>query len=140
MIHRDIKPANILLDEQGNAKLTDFDLVGAHDTTGGTWTGAMGPFAYAAPECLDKPQEANARADVYGSGMTAVFCLAGKELPLSALRDSELMLVRLDCTVAIRNVLRRAAAWEAVARFADARALVEELAAGTGTGNDGSSR
>src|SRR5262249_16678639 len=58
MIHRDVKPSNILIDEDCDTKLTDFDLVNAYDTTGGTRTGALGTVVYAAPECLDKPQEA----------------------------------------------------------------------------------
>lgn len=127
MIHRDIKPANILLDEHGNAKLTDFDLVGAHDTTGGTRTGALGTVVYAAPECLDKPQEATARADVYGLGMTTIFCLAAQELSLSTFRNPEATISKLDCSPRVRSVLRRAVAWEPHDRFADAHAMTAEL-------------
>jgi serine/threonine protein kinase len=123
-VHRDIKPANILLDERGNAKLTDFDLVGALDTTGGTRTGALGTVVYAAPECLDKPQEATARADVYGLGMTAIFGLVGREISLSTFRDPEPTIAGLDCSAEVKDVLRRAVAWEPEQRFADAHWLV----------------
>ena len=52
VIHRDVKPANILLDLDDRPKLTDFDLVRAADTTGGTRTAMMGTFLYAAPEAM----------------------------------------------------------------------------------------
>lgn len=41
VIHRDVKPANIIVDAEGRAKLSDFDLVRADDTTGLTHTQAM---------------------------------------------------------------------------------------------------
>ncbi|TMQ21934.1 MAG: oxalate/formate MFS antiporter [Deltaproteobacteria bacterium] len=127
MIHRDIKPANILLNEHGTAKLTDFDLVGARDTTGGTRTGALGTIVYAAPECLERPQEAAACADVYGLGMTAIFCLAGRNLSMDTFRNPEGTIDRLHCSIQVQAVLRRAVAWEPHERFADAAAMVLKL-------------
>ena len=127
MVHRDVKPANILLDEQGRAKLTDFDLVGAHDTTGGTRTGALGTVIYAAPECLDRPQDATPRADVYGLGMTAIFCFAGRDLSMDTMRNAEKTIAGLDCSQPLRDVLRRAVAWEASGRFVDAAAMMMEI-------------
>jgi formylglycine-generating enzyme required for sulfatase activity len=127
LVHRDIKPANILLDEQGNAKLTDFDLVGAHDTTGGTRTGALGTVVYAAPECLDRPQDATARADVFGLGMTTIFCLAGHDLSMDTLVDRAGALAQLDCPESVRKVLERAVEWKQERRFADAAEMVDAL-------------
>src|SRR5205823_6651045 len=73
VIHRDVTPDNILLDGlHGVARLTDFDLVRLADSTGGTRTGAMGKFVYAAPECLESSDDIDARSDVYSLGMTAV--------------------------------------------------------------------
>lgn len=123
MVHRDIKPSNILLDGEGSPKLTDFDLVGGADTTGGTRTGALGTLLYTAPECLEKPQEATARADVYGLGMTAMFCFSGRELTLSILRNAERAITALSCPDPFKAVLCRAVAWEPEERFADANAM-----------------
>ena len=78
IIHRDIKPANILLTRDRVPKLTDFDLVQAADTTGGTRTGALGTFVYAAPEAIKNAKNAEPASDVYGLAMTAVVGLLGR--------------------------------------------------------------
>lgn len=125
-IHRDVKPANILLDEHGEPRLCDFDLVGGKDTTGGTRTGAMGSFVYAAPEMLSRPQDADARADVFGLGMTALFCLYGKKLPDIAFRDPKRVLDRLG-RPELAAVIAKALEWEPEDRYGSAAAFCDAL-------------
>ncbi|WP_437625203.1 protein kinase domain-containing protein [Sorangium sp. So ce1151] len=139
LVHRDVKPANILLDAEGTPRLTDFDLVWARDTTGGTRSGAMGTFLYAAPELMHRPQDADARADVYGLGMTAVFCLHGGELPPIMMRYPGRVLERLPCSDAVRKVLERAIEFEASERFPDVAAFCEGLR-GAAAGEGGTPR
>ncbi len=128
IIHRDVKPRNILLDRTERAKLTDFDLVKAGDTTGGTRTTVgMGTFVYAAPEMMASAKDADARADVYGLAMTAIFVLLGKEVPQDILRFPDQVLARLAVSEATRGVLARAVEWKPEERTATVEALCEEL-------------
>jgi eukaryotic-like serine/threonine-protein kinase len=129
IVHRDVKPSNVVLDASGRPKLTDFDLVAARSTTGGTRTGALGTFLYAAPEQLHDAQHADARADVFGLGMTAVFCLRGEELPALMPYKREEVIAALPCSEAIKVVVRRAIALEPADRYEDARAFGEALRA-----------
>lgn len=69
VIHRDIKPGNILIDRQGNVKVTDFGIARASEFSTLTMTGMfLGAPAYAAPEAIDG--ELDARSDLYSLGIT----------------------------------------------------------------------
>jgi len=116
-VHRDIKPANIVLDTAGHPKITDFDLVRGGDTTGGTRTGMMGTFIYAAPEMLERPQSADVRADVYSLAMTAAFCFHGQEIPPTVLREPTRFLRELSLGK-LGEVLKKALEWNLTYRFA----------------------
>lgn len=132
IVHRDVKPANVLLDGKGMPKLTDFDLVAAADTTGGTRTGALGTFLFSAPEQLHDAKTADARADVYSLGMTAVYCLCGGTLPQIAQQQPQAAIATLDCEEAVKTVLRRAVAWEKEERYSDAGAFCAALGEAVG--------
>ncbi len=134
VIHRDVKPANIVLDQQGQAKLTDFDLVRAEDiTTGGTRTGMLGTLLYAAPEILSRPQDAGVPVDVYGLAMTVVFALYGADLPLEALRDAPRFIDRLDTTSAIRKALQKGVARDWQERFTSVSEFLQAFQSSSST-------
>jgi len=140
LVHRDVKPENILLREDGSPALGDFDLVQATDTTGGTKTTAMGSVIYAAPEQSVDASRVDHRADVYGLGMTTVFCVHGNKLPMTAMFNRDAFLSGLGCTPRVREVLQRAVALEPDERFESMSSFRLALATARRDGGDGRSR
>lgn len=133
MIHRDVKPSNIIIDIHGRPRLTDFDLVRAADTTGGTRQGGMGTFVYSAPEMYQDANTADERADIFGLGMTGVFAFLGRSLPLEVLRNEQEVFAKLGCSGTVKEALRRAIRWSPHGRYATMAEFCSALeAAGKG--------
>lgn len=85
LIHRDIKPANVILNKRGGlcdfVKVLDFGLVKAVDadkeaalTAANCITGTP---HYMSPESIDRPDQVDARSDLYAVGAVGYFLLTG---------------------------------------------------------------
>ena len=67
IIHRDVKPENILVDKDGNFKLSDFGVAKQLEKTVSTMS-KKGTYSYMAPEVY-KGEKYDARADIYSLGL-----------------------------------------------------------------------
>ena len=95
VVHRDIKPGNILLDELGNAYLTDFGLAKLMEMSLG-WTEAgtlVGTPLYASPEQIRDSDALNYRSDLYSFGVVVYHGLVGRP-PFEVDQDGIMTLIR----------------------------------------------
>ena len=83
VVHRDIKPSNILLDEEGNAQLSDFGLALIHEASLSlTGSALIGTPSYMSPEQA-RGAEVDARTDQYSLGVVLFEMTTGR-LPFTA--------------------------------------------------------
>ena len=74
VVHRDLKPGNIMLDGQGQLRITDFGLAGVAGEVKDIRSGTPG---YMAPE-QQSGQEVTARSDIYALGVVLHEVFTGK--------------------------------------------------------------
>ncbi|KAL8063547.1 hypothetical protein ABFX02_01G033200 [Erythranthe guttata] len=87
VFHRDIKPENLLLDENGDLKISDFGLSALHEHSpnAASHSGGAGKLlhtqcgtpAYIAPEVLARKGYDGAKADIWSCGVVLYVLLAG---------------------------------------------------------------
>jgi WD40 repeat protein/serine/threonine protein kinase len=130
VVHRDVKPGNVLLDDEGNAYLTDFGVAldaGAPERTSGTMM--RGTPAYLSPEQI-RLETATPQSDVYALGVVLYEMLTGEhpfpESSLTALLDQHLREplppvreTHPELPGGVDDVIARATAKDVAARFSD---------------------
>ncbi|RMG86521.1 MAG: serine/threonine protein kinase, partial [Chloroflexi bacterium] len=142
IIHRDIKPSNVLIDNLGNAYLTDFGIakIVEGQTQGLTGTGLIGTPQYMSPEQCRGEKELTPASDQYSLGIVLYEMVTGKtpyqaDTPLAVIYmhvNSEPLTppsqLRPNLTDAVEQVILKAMANDPADRFPTCGALAEAFA------------
>jgi serine/threonine-protein kinase len=77
VIHRDLKPANVMIDGEGNVRITDFGIAIAATASADSSAGLAGTPQYMAPEQL-AGSPASVESDIYALGLILFEIFTGK--------------------------------------------------------------
>jgi WD40 repeat protein/serine/threonine protein kinase/class 3 adenylate cyclase/DNA-binding winged helix-turn-helix (wHTH) protein len=126
LVHRDVKPENILLDEDGNAYLSDFGIAEDQEDAEPAPPG-WSKLGFRSPEQI-RGEGATPRSDIYALGMVLHAMLGGARA--AAERSTPALFeIRPDLPRAVADVVERATAADPSERFDDAMAFAEQLGA-----------
>lgn len=139
IVHRDIKPQNILMDAEGNVKITDFGIAMALSATSYTQTNSvLGTVHYLSPEQA-RGGTANKKSDIYSLGIVMYELITGK-LPFSGESAVSIALKHLqtetpslrdtvpDLPQSLENVVLKATAKNIQHRYQSADEMEADLA------------
>jgi len=140
LVHRDVKPQNVLLNDDGQAKVTDFGIARSLDVQGVTQTGTvLGTSDYIAPEQA-RGQRVDPKTDIYSLGAVLYELLVG-DVPFSgdnfvavAMRHvsepaPSVLEHRPDCPMRLDLAIQRAMAKDPDDRFESMNEFCAELEA-----------
>ena len=108
VVHRDVKPANVLLDEDGNAYLSDFGIAARLADSETARRPVTSSPAYVPPEQL-AGQPLTPRSDIYGLGLLTFELLTGQRPPMDGALPS-LRSIRPELPAALDEVVACATA------------------------------
>ncbi|MCO0832230.1 Stk1 family PASTA domain-containing Ser/Thr kinase [Fructobacillus sp. W13] len=139
IIHRDLKPQNILIDQDGQVKITDFGIALAQNKFGAAngKEPVIGSIHYLAPE-VTRGQVASEKSDIYALGVILYQLLTGQvpyqgdsadrvayqhaEVPMPYVKDFD-----PDVPQPLENVILRATAKDATDRYFSTEAMEDDL-------------
>jgi eukaryotic-like serine/threonine-protein kinase len=140
LVHRDVKPQNVLLNDERQAKVTDFGIARSVEVKGVTQTGTvLGTSDYIAPEQA-RGEQVDPKTDMYSLGAVLYELLTG-EVPYPgdnfvaiAMRHvydpvPSVLERRPDCPPRLEAAVRRAMAKDPDDRFGSMEELLAELEA-----------
>jgi predicted Ser/Thr protein kinase len=140
LVHRDVKPQNVLLNDERQAKVTDFGIARSVDVKGVTQTGTvLGTSDYIAPEQA-RGEPVDPKTDMYSLGAVLYELLTGEvpypgdnfvAIAMRHLYDPvpSVLERRPDCPPRLDAVVQRAMAKDPDDRFRSMEELLTELEA-----------
>ena len=132
VVHRDVKPANVLLDEEGNAYLSDFGIAGRLADADNPGRPVASSPAYVPPEELSG-QRHTPRSDLYGLGLLTFELLTGQRPPMDGSLPS-LNTLRPELPAALGDVVARATASDPGERHETVEVFLADWTAAIGPG------